>query len=90
MTSYILKIELPDESQQDLSAILDGLRLRDADTETAIGTAIGAALSTEALLLQELAQGSRIVIVTKEGTEHELMLAARGETDNAGRTDYPR
>jgi hypothetical protein len=83
---YVLEIELPADAQRDLGEILKGLGLSGEKGDD-LGEAIGAALSTEALLIKEVDRGNKIVIVDKDGRQREVLLKNRAGT-NGGRTDH--
>src|SRR4051794_33876080 len=84
---YLLEIELPEESQRDLGQILHALGLSGERGED-LGEAIGAALSTEALLLRETTMpGTKIFVVDKNGNQREVLLREKAETDDARRPD---
>jgi hypothetical protein len=67
---YTFRIELDPNAVHDLSTIQKELGVERGD-------AIGAALGTEALLLEQIASGNKIVIIDKEGRHHEVMVKNR-------------
>jgi hypothetical protein len=69
----VLRIALDPNSLRDLGTIRKELGV---DT----GDAIGAALGTEALLLEHISNGDRVVIIDKEGRHHEVMVKDRVAT----------
>ena len=75
----VLRIELDPEAQRDLRVIKDYLGV---DT----GDAIGSALGTEALLLEQAAIGGRVVIIDRDGRQHELKIEPKARIDG-GRAD---
>jgi hypothetical protein len=76
---YVLRIELTPDAQSDLGRITHELKLNTGD-------AIGTALGMEAFLLEEVANGKKVMIVDKQGHQSELMVKTGTET-NGGRQD---
>jgi hypothetical protein len=73
----VLRIALDRNAIRDLSTIRTALGVE-------AGDAIGAALGTEALLLEEVARGNKIVIIDGEGRHHEVMVKDRVATSVGG------
>lgn len=76
---YVLRIELTPDARNDLGRITTELKLGPGD-------AIGTALGMEAFLLEQVADGKKVVIVDQEGHQRELVVKSGGET-NGGRAD---
>lgn len=74
---YVLRIALDPNAVRDLSTIRTALGVE-------AGDAIGAALGTEALLLEQTARGNRVVIIDTEGHHHEVMVKDRVATSVGG------
>ena len=77
--SNVLRIELDPEAQRDLRLIKE---LLGVDT----GDAIGSALGTEALLLEQTANGGRVIVIDRNGRQHEVKIEPKARV-NAGPAD---
>jgi hypothetical protein len=65
----VLKIELTPEARRDLTFIAKQL-----DAEGDDGVAISSAIGTEAVLLEAIARGDKVVIIDREGRRRELII----------------
>jgi hypothetical protein len=78
--SNVLRLELDPEAQRDLRVIKEMLGVDTAD-------AIGSALGTEALLLEQAASGGRVIVIDRNGRQHEVKIEpkARASVGSADR-----